>query len=294
MKKETDNLIRHVLKDDLPPELEKRMRERAVRFRKELEQSKLTRRLNLRLIGKNLAQSRVWPWVGWILRKEILAGASVLMLALGGALQLTGHRSALADTVSVLNTSVSVMDRIGHTETMECQMEIPGDNGLSLSYSIRWLSPNLTRIDAHKTDKMNKTLWILESGIFIADHIKNTTEKAEGVWKIIDATFRPVLWLMTPEELADRMYGRWQLRLYEQTDEPGQGLFIFINQEDSAVLEMTVDLNTYLPLNIKKYLPASAKTGEKGRLLMQARFSWNQPVSPRIMTPKILTKDHNV
>ena len=186
------------------------------------------------------------------------------------------------------------MDRVGRTETMECQMEMPGGNGPSLSYTIRWLSPNLTRIDAQKRDEMNKTLWITESGIIIADHIKNTTEKAEGVGKITDTAFQPALWLVTPEELADRMYGRWQLKQYKQTDEPGQGLFIFINQEDRAVLEMTVDLNTYLPLNIKKYLPASAKTGQKGRLPLQARFSWNQPVSPRIMTPKILTKDHNI
>jgi len=290
----TDKLIRHVLKDDLPPELEERMKERVVRFRKEIEQSKLTQRLNLRLLWNNLSQSRVWPWIGWVFRKESLAAVSVLMLVVGGTLQLAGHRSALADTVSVLNTSISVMNRVNRTETMECQMEMPGGNGPSLSYTIRWLSPNLTRVDAHKRDEMNKTLWITGSEIIIADHIKNTTEKAEGVGNVTDAAFQPVLWLVTPEELADRMYGRWQLSLYEQTEKPGQGLFIFINQEEKTMLEMAVDLTTYLPLDIKKFLPASAEIGEKGRLVMQGRFNWNQPVSPRIMIPKVLNKDQNV
>jgi len=276
----TDSLIRQVLKDDLPPALEEKMKERILRFRKEIEQPRQIRRRNLS--------------VGWIFRKEVLAGASVLMLVSGGALQLIGYRSALADTVSALNTSVSVMDRIGHTGTMECQIEIPGDNGLALSYTIRWLSPNLVRVDAHKSDKMNKTLWVSESGIIIADHIHNTTEKAEGVWKITDATFRPVLWLMTPEELAERLYGKWKLRLYEQTDKPDQGLFIFLDQEEKAVLEMTVDLNTYLPLRIEKFLPESPELDEKGRSVMQAHFNWNQPVSPQIMIPKTLSKNHDV
>jgi len=240
----TDSLIRQVLKDDLPPALEEKMKERILRFRKEIEQPRQIRRRNLS--------------VGWIFRKEVLAGASVLMLVSGGALQLIGYRSALADTVSALNTSVSV------------------------------------RVDAHKSDKMNKTLWVSESGIIIADHIHNTTEKAEGVWKITDATFRPVLWLMTPEELAERLYGKWKLRLYEQTDKPDQGLFIFLDQEEKAVLEMTVDLNTYLPLRIEKFLPESPELDEKGRSVMQAHFNWNQPVSPQIMIPKTLSKNHDV
>ncbi len=276
----TDNLIRQVLKDDLPPELEEKLKDRLLRFRKKLEHPKPKRRLDLR--------------AAWVFRKEVLAGASVLMLVLGGALQLAGHRSALADTVSVLNTSISVVDRVGRTETMECQMEIPGDNGLPLSYTIRWISPNLTRLDAQQKDEMNKTLWITESGITIVDHINNTTEKAAGVSDITDAAFNPVLWLVTPEELTDRMYVRWQLRLYEQKEKPGQGLFIFINQEEKTVLEMTVDLTTHLPLDIKKFLPPSAETGEKGRLAMQGRFRWNQPVSPRIMTPKTLNEDQSV
>ncbi len=276
----TDNLIRYVLKDDLPPEQEERMKQRILRFRRKLEQPKQKRRLNL--------------WVGWVFRKEVLAGASLLMLVLGGILQLAGHRSALADTVSVLNTSISVMDQVGRTETMECQMEIPGDNGRPLSYTIRWISPNLTRVDAQQKDETNKTLWITESGAIIVDRIKHTTEKAEGVSDITDETFNPVLWLVTPEELADQMYGRWQLRQYEQTEEPGQALFIFINQEDNTVFEMAVDLTTHLPQDIKKFLPSAAETGERGRLAMQGRFLWNQPVSPRIMTPKILNKDHSV
>ncbi len=291
---ETDNLIKHVLKDDLPPELEKRMKEHISRFRKEIEESKLTRRLNLRLLWTNLSQSRVWPWLGGVFRKEILAGASVLMLVSGGALQLTGHRSVLADTVSVLNTSISVTDRVRHTETMVCKLEIPTEDGLPLSYSIRWRSPNLTRIDAQQTDKINKTLWISETRIIIVDHIKNTAEKAESVWKITDAAFRPVLWLVTPEELAESMYGRWQLSQLKQTDKPGRGLIIFTNQEEKAVLEMTVDLSTYLPLKIKKFLSESIKTGEKGRLVMQAHFNWNQPMSSRIMIPKILREDQGV
>ena len=290
---EINDLLKQVLKDDLPPESEKRMRRQFIQFRKKIEQSGLKQRMNFSIIWRHFFRPKGWQWARWMLKKEVLALSSIIMVALGGFMHVSGHRSALAESVSMLSLSVSVSDQMRHTGSMECTAQVPWENGQSLAYSILWLSPNITRVDVQKTDEIHKTLWISDEDIKIADFDKNTLQKIESVEQIKDPIFQPIMGFISPIELAELMYGRWQPRQFEQKGERELGTFTFTIHEEKALLEMTVNLNTYLPMSIRKFLPGSTKAGKEEKLVMQMHFIWNQPVSPQLMIPKIIKRSQS-
>lgn len=285
--KDMDSLLKEVLKDDLPPEAENRMKRRFIQFRERIEQQKRQPRMNIGMIGRHLFRQETWRWAHWMLRKEILAFSSIIMIALGGFMHLSGHSSALAESLSMLRTSVSVWEQVRHAASMECTVQMPAQNDKSLAYSIQWISPNMTRVDVWSADQINKTLWMLDERFIIVDHVKNTLHKAESFVQIKDSVFQPVMEFLSPEELAERIYRRWQPMQYKQQVEHERGTFVFTNHEEMALLEMTIDLNTYLPVKISKFLQDSFKTGEERKLALEVHFTWNQPISPKLMVPEI-------
>ncbi len=286
-KPEIDDLLRQVLKDDLPPEPESRMKREFIQFRESVEKSDLRQRMDIRAIWRRFFRPAAWQRVRWMFRKEVLALSSLIMLALGGFMHLSGHRSALAESVLLLRTSVLVSDQMRQATSMECRVEVPAEEGRSLAYFIQWLSPNMTRVDVRKNGEIHKILWISEKGITLADHVKNTLNAFENIEQIKDPLFQTVMGFLSPIELADRMYMTWQLRQVEEQDERQQGTLTFSVHKEMTLLEMDVDLDTYLPQIIKKFHPDSKECGKERKLAMHVQFIWNRPVSSKIMNPKI-------
>ncbi len=282
-----DSLLKEVLKDDLHPEAENRMKRQFIQFREKIEQQKRKSRMKTGMIGRRLLRQETWRWAHWMLRKEILAFLSIIMIALGGFMHLSGHSSALAESLSMLRTSVSVFEQIRHVASMKCTVQVPAHNGKSLAYSIQWISPNMTRVDVRSADTINKTLWMLDEHFIIADRKKNTLHKAGSFVQIKDSVFQPVIGFLSPEELAERIYRSWQPVQYKKQSECGQGTFAFTNHEEKALLEMTIDLNTYLPVKISKFFQDSIKAGEEKKQALEVHFTWNQPISPKLMVPEI-------
>ncbi len=285
-----DDLLKRVLKDDLPQEAESRMKKRFIQFREKIEQYERKPRMKIGMVGRRLFRQETWRWAHWMLKKEILAFSSIIMIALGGFMHLSGHRSALAESFSMLKTSVSVLEQVRRAASMECTVQVPEQNGKSLAYSIQWISPNMTRVDARRADEITKTLWMLGERFVIADHFKNTLYKAGSFAQIKDPVFQPVIGFFSPEELAERIYSSWQAVQYKQQAERGWGTFTLTNHEEKALLEMTIDLNTYLPVKISKFLHDSLKAGEERKLALEVHFTWNQPILPKIMVPEITKK----
>ena len=282
-----DSLLKEVLKDDLHPEAENRMKRRFIQFRERIEQQERQPRIKTGMIGRRLFRQETWRWAHWILRKEILAFSSIIMIALGGFMHLSGHSSALAESLSMLRTSVSVWEQVRHADSMECTVQVPAHNGKSLAYSIQWISPNMTRVDVRSADEINKTLWMLDERFIIADRKKNTLRKAGSFVQIKDTVFQPVMGFLSPEELAESIYRRWKPVQYKQQVERGWGTFILTNHEEKALLEMTIDLNTYLPVKFSKFFQDSFETGKEKKLALEVLFIWNQPLLPKLMVPEI-------
>ena len=291
---EIDDLLKQVLKDDLPPEPESRMKRQFIQFRESVEKSDLRQRMDIRVIWRHFLRLPVWQGLQWMFRKEVLALSSLIMLALGGFMHLSGHRSALAESVLLLRTSVLVSDQIRQATSMECRVEVPAEEGRSLAYFIQWLSPDMTRVDVQKNGEIHNTLWISDKGITVADHVRSTLSKIESVEQIKDHLFQTVMGFLSPNELAERMYMSWQPKQYEEQDERDLGTFTFAVPEEKTLLEMVVDLNTYLPQGTKKYYGRLKENGKERKLMMQVQFIWNRPVSPQFMIPEIQKRSQDV
>lgn len=289
-----NNLIKKTLKDDLPLDVESSMKKQLTLFRKKMEQSAPQHRMEIGKAFGRLFQGEGPPWIQWMFKKSILASVSIIMVALGGFLQISGSHSALAESISLLETSVLVSDQVSRIGSMECSMQVSTKNDTSLIYSIQWLSPNLARVDVKKPDKtIIKTMWLKDEEITIADNIKNTLRKGNNFDEINDPQFQPVIGFLSPLDLVERMYGRWQLKQYKQHGDCEWGTFFITIPEEKALLEITVDLCTYLPINIKKFLPNSTIESGKEEILMNVHFNWNIPIPPQLLLPKSMKESHN-
>jgi len=285
---EIDDLLKQTLKDDLPLELESRMKKQLTLFREKMEQPQQQRREETTGAMRRLFQGEGLKWMKCVFKKQFLAPASIIMVVLGTVLQISGPRSVLAESISLLKTSVIVSDRVSHAGSMECSMQMPAENGQHLKYFIQWLSPNLTRVQVKKQNQDTiKTMWISEEEITIADHVTNTLRKVERINQIDDPDFKQALGLLSPLDLVERMDGKWRLKQYEQHGDCEWGIFTVAIPEEKTFLELTVDLCTFLPTNFKKFLEDPKKESGEGKILMNVNFKWNTSIPPQLMLPKI-------
>jgi len=285
---EIDDLLKQTLKDDLPPELESRMKKQLMLFREKMEQPQQQRRKETNGALRRLFHGEGLKWMKWMFKKQVLAPASIIMVVWGGVLQITGPRSVLAESISLLKTSVIVSDRVSHARSMECSMKVPTENAQHHEYSIQWLSPDFTRVQVKKPSQdIIKTMWISEKEITIAVHVTNTMRKVERVNQIDDPEFKHALGFLSPLDLVKRMDGKWQLKQYEQHGDCEWGTFTVAIPEEKMLLELTVDLCTFLPTNFKIFLEDPKKESGDGKFLMNINFKWNTSIPPQLMLPKI-------
>jgi len=285
---EIDDLLKQTLKDDLPPELESSMKKQLILFRKKMEQPELQRREEANRALRRLFHGGGLKWMQWMLKKQVLAPASIIMVVLGAVLQITNPSSVLAESISLLKTSIIVSDRVSHAESMECSIEMPAENEQYYEYFIQWLSPSLTRVQVKKPNQdIIKTMWISDDKITIADHATNTLRKVEKVNQIDAPEFHHALRLLSPLDLVEQMEGKWRLKQYKQHGDSERGTFTVAIPEENTILELTVDLCTFLPTSLKKFLADSNEESDEGKILMNVNFKWNKSIPPQLMLPKI-------
>jgi len=287
-KYEIDDLLKQTLKDDLPPQLESRMKKQLELFRKKMEQPQRQRREETNGALRRLFQGEGLKWIKWLFKKQVLAPASIIMVVLGAVLQITGPRSVLAESISLLKTSVIVSDRVSHAGSMDCSMQVPIENEKHFKYSIQWLSPNLTRVQLIKQNQdIIKTMWVSEEEITIADHATNRLRKVKKLEQIDDPEFQHALDLLSPHALVEQMEGKWRLKQYAQLGDCEWGIFTVAVPEEKTFLELTVDLCTFLPTNFKKFLEDPKIESGEGKILINVDFKWNKSIPPQLMLPKI-------
>ncbi|UCC40238.1 MAG: hypothetical protein JSV96_01935 [Candidatus Aminicenantes bacterium] len=285
---EIDDLLKQTLKDDLPPELESRMKKQLILFRKKMEQSEQKHREETNGALQRLFHGGGLKWMRWMLKKQVLAPASIIMVVLGAVLQITGPSSVLAESISLLKTSVIASNRVSHAESMECSIKLLSENKEHFKYLIQWLSPNLTRVQVKKQNQdIIKTMWISEEEITIADHATNTLRKVKNVDQIDDPELQHALGLLSPHGLLEQMEGKWQLKQYKQQGDCESGIFTVAFPEEKTLMELTVDLCTFLPTSFKKFIEDPKEKSREGKILMNVNFRWNTSIPTQLMLPKI-------
>lgn len=274
-----DNLLQQILKDDLPLDAEIVMKKQLERFQTKMEQVETDSTREDSKASRGIFHLKGIRWANFLLKKEVLVVVSLLMIVLGGFIHSSGSSNMLAENISVLGTSVVVPSQIRRSHSMDCSIQVYGENEKPLKYSIQWVSPNLSKIQVADSDNtLLKTIWLSEEDIVSADHLSDTIRKERRPAQLSDPLIRPIIGYLAPTELAERMYGEWKLEKYLQQVECGQGVFQVALPNENAILELTVELCTYLPVTIKKLLVS--KEHSEGIVIMDVRYTWNVPLSP--------------
>jgi hypothetical protein len=280
-----DNLLQQTFKDDLPMETEDAMKTQLDRFQTKMEQVDRDKtRIESRAFRGVFPFKRI-QWTHFLLKKEVFVVVSLLMIVLGGYIQSSGSSNKLLENLSIIGTSVVVSSQMSRAQSMECLIQLSREKEKPLKYSILWLSPNLLKIQVKDSDNTSlKTIWLSEGDIVIADFVNDMLYKKKHTAQFSDPVLQPILGYLVPTELAERMYGEWQLKQYQQQLECGRGIFTVGLPNERANLEVTVDLCTYLPVSIKKILPAEEHSEET--LIFDVQYRWDVPLSPELMSPQ--------
>jgi len=262
-----DDLLKHYLSDDIPPELETRMKDQ-INLWQAME-------IKPRRSTTDFFKSKT---IRLIFRKEVIALAAMILVVIGGFLQINGSPNALTSSISILGTSVSMSDQMRSSTSMECKVQASKDGKKSYFYSIQWIAPDLTRVLAEKADRsFSKVLWISAKGIFISDTANNLTRRIDHIDQLKDPVFLPIKDLLSPSELAEKLYSCWQITSRPAQNERLSGKIFVKATEPNTAMEIFYDHSTFLPTRILKTLPESILSNTDINHL-DIRFKWNDPI----------------
>jgi hypothetical protein len=266
-KQDVDELLKQVLRDDLPADVESGMRKRLALFRRTLDPA--GRPDAARSAGSRDSSFGLVRWLGrhQLFQKEVLACASAVMLAAGAAIHLGGYQNVLADSITLLKTSMSLTEQMRLAGTMECVMKAPVAGTEPATYHIRWLRDGRTRVDLQSERGAREVWWISQGQV-------------TGSGSDADLP-QPVQALLSPAGLAAKMEKSWQLQHAE--DWHSRGRLVFVDRQEPAVIEMRFDTNSRLPISMSR---KPSQSGGTVGMAMTAEFTWNQPIAPELMIPQ--------
>lgn len=263
-----DDFIRQVFKDDLPPETNRRMQAQLDAMREKMIQSQ----------QRYPDKAEPAPLARRPFRQEVLAWAAFFMVILGSFLYINGSQSTLTGNISALGTSVSVIDRLNHSESMECSLRRENEQGAALTYHIQWRVPDITRIQIFASaQKLLKTLWITSEHIILTYDQTQQRQRLTSLDQITDRDFLAVMNYISPQALAEQIDGTWRLQEYQGLTDCEQGNFSVVPslQEKDKSFHLSVDLCTYLPILIRKIPQVHQETPLPLEPLLELRLEWN-------------------
>lgn len=258
-----DELLKTVLRDDLPSDVESRMK---ARFRaSEMDSGKA---------GLRRAAGLGRP--GWAFRREALAFSSVAAIIVGGLMHLGGNRNALAESITTLNTLFSVSAEIRAAPTMDGEADYRAEDGTPLTYAIRWSSPETTRVEVRRAGAVVKTLEISGEGVTLADPSRKIAIRVDTPGQIEDPLIRPVMDLLSRDLLMERLNMRWRL-IGREPGGGGEDLFHFADRERGILVDLGVDPSTRRPATMRVFEPDSGAGRPDSRPVLSVRFHWTRP-----------------
>ncbi len=267
-----DKLLKQALKDDLPPDAEARMSRQFLILEHTLDRHE----------GATEANGR--PRTHGLLRRDILALASAVMLIVGIGMQLSGSPSALAHSIEQLKVVGTVSVSLNRAVFMDCTIVKPEAGGESTSYRVLWRENGDTRLDMASAGAA-QTIWISGGTISFAGSDDGSIRSMPLKTMPPGPVWQPAMEFAAPALLAKLMEERYGFMQAGERRSAGSGEFLIVGREDRQAVEITVDARTYLPKLLKKYAPVSGQTNGDRICLMEVRFRWNQPISGELFVP---------
>lgn len=277
-----DYLLKQTLTDDLPAEVEKGMHCQLQRFREKTAKQRQYRPDIIGFLMKLFDMGDLRLKLGQqLIKSAALTFASivvVMLLAAAFFVPVSGSQNDLAESFSTLTTSIYVSREMSRISAMECSVQAVTEKGEQLNYAIRWTPPGRTRVDIITRDNtIVKTLWIKNRRVTIADTVNNSVHHVKGIEHIDDPQFRPVKDFISPGALMNGLTGKWRARAYRRLKECDRGTYAVFEPGEKMAAEITVDMCTFLPIEMKKYHPTTG---------VSIRFIWETPAIPRLIDLK--------
>ncbi len=267
-----DNLLKEVLKDDLPSEIEFKMRRQLSGFKFGLQASGKLRGAKSLVLWKCLPTLAQWLVRHPLLQKQALAYLSAIMLAAGLVIHLGGYQSALADSISLLRISMSLSQHIRMAGSMDCAVKVPVNGGEAIYYQILWRRDAGSLRDFKAPPDSREIVWIIQGKITGVDPATVSRGQTAGPNSAMPDFVSAFL---SPAELARKMSESWQLQPADSQHAPGR--LVFVDRQDRTVIELCFDRRSNLPVSLTWKFPNVSGTGGPA---LTAEFSWNQPMAP--------------
>jgi hypothetical protein len=272
-----DEILKQGLKDDLPSEIEARMSRQFLNFKRALDQPGC------------LAAAAAWSWMHGLLRKEILAFASAILLILGIVMQIGGPQTVLAHSIERLKVVAAISMSLNRAAFMDCTVTKPGANGESISYRVLWRANGDARVDM-VSGGSQQTMWISGESISLTSSDGGSIHSIPLTTIALGPGWQPAMEFRTPALLAKNMEEQYGLMQTGAKSGAESGEFLVVGREERQAVEITVNAKTYLPKVLKKYALDSGGLNKSRLCLVDVRFHWNQPSPGELFVPGSLKK----
>jgi hypothetical protein len=269
-----DKFLKQTLRDDIPPEAEARMSRHFRRLKSTFDRTDTPVASDRRL------------WAHGMFRQEVLAFASAVLLIAGGVMHLGGNQSVLAHSIERLKMVVTVSAGLRQATSMDCTVQIQGEERDQSSYRVRWGATGITRVDMDSTGREERTQWFPDETVSMFPYARMAVHSTAIATRPREPVWQPAQEFLTPAMLARNMEKRYGLIHSERREKDGRDEFLLVGQENRQVIEIAIDARTYLPIQLKKFLLNSSQTGDAQSGFEEVRFQWNQPISPEVLAPR--------
>jgi hypothetical protein len=286
-----DNLLKQTLKDDLTPEVENRLYIQLRQFQEKTGKQEKPQLNFFRFMKKFFTIINLERKLGLqLIRSAALTFASVvfiILLVAASFVPITGSQNVLAESFSTLTTSLYVYQQISRVNAMQCSVEAVTRDGERLTYSLEW-TPDRTLVHIIRPDKtIVKTLLVKNDHITIIDKTNNTLRHGKGIEYMDDPQFQPIIDYISPTNFRESLQEKWGPKSYRQQEDCDEGTFSVVNPGEKGDREIIVDMCTFLPSRMIKYLPTPTQPGKKGEVVMSIHFTWETPFIPRLIDQQI-------
>jgi len=277
---EIERLLREILPDDLPRDVEGRLR--------------ATMRPSWRTaVARASVSESPDGWAGRAdggqafgarsLQRAFLAVAAVLMLAVGWVVHLEADAGPVAQSFQAQQAAVRVAFALGRVSTMGCRLETRDSQGREVRFEIDWRGTSAiqVRVEGPKgvrqlalqvSSRTASVLALAREGPALAETRPDAPELV------------PARDFLTPERLVSLLGGRWERVPSPAGVLPGAVTFSVSDPGRRYRARVTIDPETSLPLSLEQALPGPDSPGDPRVTRTRARFVWTPiPPSPGLL-----------
>ncbi len=260
---EVDRLLRDALTGDVPPRIEDDLR--------------VIMRRSWRRLGAEARRVEA-PRLRWAVAvsQPLLATAALSLLAAGGAMQAAGAPRAVAESLSMTQTSILVSRALSRAAAMEGTVETRDERGARVRVRVTWRPGEATTLRIEGGEVTTETrLPAREPGASVLDLRAARTRAAVVDAGLGDPAVRPVENYFSPRGLVDLLAGTWALG---ESRVAGMQRYLVESRTRPVRLRVLVDERTHLPANIEEEIHGGPGTnGETGT---KAVFQWSDSPAP--------------